>query len=367
MSFTTTFSQLEKILPPLFAAGQSSELLSHPGRGKSEFVEFTLLPIMQSLTGQEWGFACSMLATYTPPDLIGYQYKGERTIGGRKVTITDPSVPLWMITREGKALWEYPRGILLLDEYGQAEGDVKRASADLLLNRRVGPWQLPDGWVVVAASNLMSSRSGVTKSFDFIINRRAEFHIQDDLQSLLRWMAKNGIPAEFTSFAEAYTDIVFTEGVPEKQGPWTTPRSLVKVARVLDGMRDENGFIVNDPITKRIAAAWMGPDHSAQLMSHIQLGTEMPDIKLIIADPNGTPIPPKPDSQMLVVHRLAHEVTEKTAAPIITYVERMPKDFAVSFCRAACRRNNKLVYTEAFDSWMDRNGSLMAAIASDVR
>lgn len=364
--FTTTFDQLEQILPPLIDEGQSFELLSHPGRGKSEFIEHTLIPMLSKRDGFQWGFACAMLATYTPPDLIGYQFKGERTIAGRTVTITDPSVPLWMFTREGKALWEYPRGILLLDEYGQSEGDVKRASADLLLNRRVGPWTMPDGWAVGAASNLMSSRSGVTKSFDFIINRRAEFHIQDDLQSLLKWMIRNGIGVEFSSFTEAYAEIVFTEGVPEKQGPWTTPRSLVKTARVLDRMRDDKGVIPVNNVSKRIAAGWLGVDHAAQLMTHIQLGTEMPAVEDIVKDPMNTRVPPKPDAQMLVVHRLAHEVNAKNAHPVIQYVERMPKDFAVSFCRAACRRDPKLVYAEAFDQWMDRNGSLMAAI-SDVR
>ena len=365
-TFTTTFDQLEQIVPHLFDEGQTTELLSHPGRGKSEFIEHTMIPLMSARDKKPWGFACAMLATYTPPDLIGYQFKGEKLMGGRMVSVTDPTMPLWMITRDGKAIWEYERGILFLDEFGQAEGDVKRAAADLFLNRRIGPWQLPHGWVVVAASNLLSSRSGVTKSFDFIINRRAEFHIQDDLQSLLKWMSKNDIGVEFTSFTEAYTEIVFAEGVPDKQGPWTTPRSLVKVARVLDRMRDDKGFIPTDKTATRIASAWLGIEHAAQLMTHIKLGTEMPAVEDIIRDPDGTRVPPKPDAQMLVVHRLAHEVTEKTAKPIIQYVERMPKDFAVSFCRAACRRNSKLVYADAFDAWMDRNGSLMAAI-TDVR
>ncbi len=363
--FTTTFAQLEQIMPVLIDVGQSMELLSHPGRGKSEFVEHTLLPMLAARDKTEWGFACAMLATYTPPDLIGYQFKGERTFGGRKVTITDPSLPLWMQTREGRPLWDYPRGILLLDEYGQAEGDVKRASADLLLNRRVGNWQLPDGWSVVAASNLLSSRSGVTKSFDFIINRRAEFHIQDDVLSLLRWMNAKGIAPEFTSFVEAYTEIVFTEGVPEQQGPWTTPRSLVRTASALEQLR-KDGFIPTDIVSKRIAAGWLGVSHAAQLMSHIQLGTEMPKVEDIVKDPMGTRVPEKPDAQMLVVHKLAHDVTSNTAAPIIKYVERMPKDFAVSFCRSACRRDPKLVYDTAFDEWMDRNGSLMAAISMNA-
>lgn len=364
--FSSTFTQLEEILPAVIDAGQSFELMSHPGRGKSEFIEHTLIPKLSKRDSKQWGLATAMLATYTAPDLIGYQYKGERTIGGRTITVTDPSVPLWMITHEGKALWEYERGIVFLDEYGQGEGDVKRASAELLLNGRIGPWKLPSGWVVAAASNFLSSRSGVTKSFDFIINRRAEFHIQDDLQSLLKWMVANDIPHEFAAFTEANVDIVFSKGVPEVQGPWPTPRSLVKTARVLANLRDDKGFIRTDPVAKRIAAAWLGVADGAQLMTFLQLGSEMPDFAEIVKNPMGTRVPEKPDAQMLVVHNLAHKVEKDSAAAVIKYVERMPKDFAVSFCRTACRRNPKLVYAPAFDEWMDNNASLMAAI-TDVR
>jgi energy-coupling factor transporter ATP-binding protein EcfA2 len=114
-------------MPALLRSGTSIELISHPGRGKSTFIK-DMVKIMSDMDGQEWGFATMFLATQTPPDLIGYQFKGEREWGGKKVTVTDPSVPLWMITHTGKPTWEYERGILFLDEYGQGEADVKRAS-----------------------------------------------------------------------------------------------------------------------------------------------------------------------------------------------------------------------------------------------
>jgi uncharacterized protein YabN with tetrapyrrole methylase and pyrophosphatase domain len=66
---------------------------------------------------------------------------------------------------------------------------------------------------------------------------------------------------------------------------------------------------------------------------------------------------------MLICYKLAHMVSEKTAAPVITYVERLPKDFAVTFATAACRKNHALVNVPAFDKWIMANASLMSAIA----
>jgi hypothetical protein len=49
-------------------------------------------------------------------------------------TVTDPSVPLWMISTEGKPAFMYDKFFLLIDEYGQGEADVKRAVAEIFLN-----------------------------------------------------------------------------------------------------------------------------------------------------------------------------------------------------------------------------------------
>ena len=48
---------------------------------------------------------------------------------------------------------------------------------------------------------------------------------------------------------------------------------------------------------------------------------------------------------------------------VIEYVQRMQKEFAVTFAKAACKRDNTLVATPAFQKWAMSNSSLMAAIA----
>ena len=66
---------------------------------------------------------------------------------------------------------------------------------------------------------------------------------------------------------------------------------------------------------------------------------------------------------MLVCYSLAYRVTVETSEPVITYVERMPKEFAVSFANSAVKRKPALLQAPAFRKWVQQNSSLLAVIA----
>ena len=357
------FTALRKVMPAYLDSGVSLELRSAPGRGKSEFTA-DMVTLMGKRDGRPWGFATAFLATYTPVDLLGYMVPGVDAKGRR---VSEFTMPPWMRCVDGSTVFEHERGILFLDEFGQAEADVKRAAAELLLNKQIGPWRLPPGWSVVAATNRAQDRSGVTKSFDFVINRRLEIDITDDLQSWEDWAFEHGVNPVFITFANQNPQIVFSDGVPEKQGPWCTPRSLVLLARIFEqmggvGIGDKDGIVPTDPVAMETAAGIIGAGAAAQLMAFVKLGQEMPSFDEIVSKPDKAKLPTKPDAQMLVCYSLAARVTEAEVGNVITYVERMPKEFTVTFAKAACRRDPDLVNTAAFGSWAVRNASLMAAI-----
>jgi hypothetical protein len=355
------FNDLRRSMPAILDSGVSLELKSSPGRGKSEFVADTV-GIMSKRDGEEWGYADLFLATQTPPDLLGYMFKGTMDYAGQQFSITDPTMPAWMVTRTGKPVFAYKRGILFLDEFGQGQQDVKAAAAELLLNKRIGKWKLPDGWSVIAASNFTSDRSGVTKSLDFVINRRLEIKISDDLQSWEDWAFKNNVEPLFISFTNQNTNVVFSEGVPAEQGPWCTPRSLVLLSRLMSNMQDDQGRIATDKSAIEFASGMIGKAAAAALFAHIKLGHEMPSLEDIINNPTKTQVPSKPDAGILITYNLAARINDKTAEPIVTYISRFPKEFAVTFAKAACRRDPTLVYSKAFEKWTNENASLMTAL-----
>lgn len=351
--------QAKQYLPVLFDARVSVELRSSPGIGKSEMIE-QLVDELSARDGGQWGFQVLMLATQTPSDLLGYMMPETREIDGKQVRVSDWTLPPWMLTRDGKPVTAYKRGILFLDEYGQGDADVKRASAELLLNRRLGPHKLPAGWVVVAASNRDKDRSGVTKSFDFVINRRCEIDIQPDLQAWTEWANTSGVMPLTIAFANQNPHIVFSDTVPEKQGPWCTPRSLVMADRILSIMTADNEL--PDASASELVAGVIGAAAVAQYFSFVALEREMPKFEDIVASPDKVRVPDRPDAQMLVCYSLAHRVEDDTIAPVVQYIDRFPKEFGVTFVKAATQRNYKLITTPAFRKWCSDNSALMAAV-----
>ena len=351
------FDNLTTIAPGLLDSGVSIELQSSPGLGKSEWVD-QIRALMSKRDGFEWGFQTLFLATQTPSDLLGYMVPDKRTFGDAVTPVSTYTMPPWMLTRDGRPVYDFKRGILFLDEFGQGEADVKRASAELLLNRRLGPWQLPDGWTVIAASNRSQDRSGVTKSFDFVINRRVQIEITPDVTSWENWANKNGVEPLFVAYAASNPHIVFEGKVPDKQGPFCTPRSLVMLSRILRSITPR-GDLPTDGNTIELSSGMIGEAAAQQLIAHIRLGHELPKFAEIIADPEGTKIPIKPDARMLAIYELSARVDAKTAKPVLQYVDRFPKEFAATFAKSVCQRIPAIVMTDAFSQWATRNATLV--------
>ena len=325
-----------------------------------------LVDELSARDGFEWGFTTLFLATYTPQDLMGYMVPAKQEDGS---IISKFTTPPWMITTDKagnqRHINSFQRAIVFLDEYGQGDGDTKRVSAQLLLKGEVGPHKLKPGIGVIAASNRATDRSGVTKDFDFVINRRMEIGIADNIDAWLEWALTNKVSPMTMSFANQNPTIVFSDGVPEKQGPWCTPRSLVMVDKLLQTKAARNGGVIpEDPTTVEAIQGLIGAGAATALMIFVKLEREMPKYEEIVKRPMDTKVPSKPDSQMLVCYNLAHRVQQDDAEAVIKYVERMPKEFAVTFATAACKKTPMIVRTPAFQAWTKANSSLMASIAT---
>jgi hypothetical protein len=135
---------------------------------------------------------------------------------------------------------------------------------------------------------------------------------------------------------------------------------------VLSEFVDIHGHIPTDGDATEDAKGIIGAGPAAQLMATIKLGQEMPSYGDIVKNPSKAKVPTKPDAQMLVCYSLAARVMEKDLDPIVEYIERLPKEFSVTFARAAVKRDSSLVETAAMGLWCTRNASLMSAI-QDVR
>jgi DNA helicase HerA-like ATPase len=364
---------LNKLMPYVLAdieAGNSVILSSASGRGKSMFVK-KLIQYLRKRDGEGvWGYQTCFLATMTPPDMIGYQFKGIGEFDGRKFTKTDASIPLWAVSDEGKPYWAYKRYFVFFDEFGQGDSECKRPCAEVMLNGELGPWKLPPFSARIAATN-HGARYGVTKDFDFNINRRKLYPIADDLNSFLEWADEPyehqgkmwDVSPLFKSFARLHPEVLF-EKEPTEQGPWSTPRSLISQDRFVQTLDNEGLFDPKDPAIVESIAGAIGVPAATALAGHFLFQLELPQLDAVVKEPMECPVPQKPDMQMLMAYTMAAQVDGDTIGPVVKYMQRFPKDLAITFVQSLVRRDKTMVLAAPIQQWTSRNASLLAVLSS---
>lgn len=340
-----------------YKAGRSVYLKGDIGRGKSESMA-SLPALFSQKLGGKFGYVVISGPLLNPPDAVGYlmpQREGDHLTS--KFT-----EPFWFTTECGRRIHDFDGGIILVDEADKMDLDVKKVIGEAALSGRLGPHILPKGWVVWFAGNRQQDRSGSTKEFDHLINRRMEIEIEDDLASLETWMLENKVNPAGITFAVQNPQVVFEE-IPKVQGPRCTPRSLVQAIRYVESISADPDKLDTSSDTVEEVGGMIGVSAASQLFATLRLQGEMPRFEDIVANPKKVKVPQRPDVQMLVCYSLAAKVDAKTMGPVVEYVQRMPDEFAITFGMAACRRDTELVNCEAFEKWIVANHSLMNAVS----
>lgn len=357
------FNTITARMTAWYLAGKCVYLKSPPGRGKTSVLS-NAPALLSARTGKNIGLVIINGPLLTPADSIGYLIPKKVEQPDGKVHMESVYTdPFWFRTREGKRLDEYDGGIILVDEMDKCDVDVKKVIGEAALTGRLGPHQLPAGWIIWMAGNRQKDRSGSTKELDHLINRRMEIDVSDDIDSWNGFAVKHGVSPITQAFANQNVQIVFSDGVPDKQGPWCTPRSLVEADDYLRVLGDTSeGNFPDDFDTVEEIGGMIGEAAAAQLFAFVKLEREMPKFEDIVADPAKVKLPKAADAQMLVCFNLAHRVRAETAVPVVEYVNRMPPEFGVIFAKSAVGRDASLVATKGFMSWVTKNAALMAAI-----
>jgi hypothetical protein len=358
--------ELFTVLPKFLDANIPVEIGSPPGAGKSETID-QIVERMSKRDGFQWGLNKTFIASLSPVDVSGYlmpgmvQLKNVHTGEIENHRISEFSLPTWMISTEGKPMNTYKRGVVVFEEWDKGDPDTKKASAEPILKGRTGNHVLHPGISRICLVNRAQDRSGSTKNFDFIINRRGELQVTAELAGWNEWALAQAIDPLFVAFADKNPEIVFSNTLPETQQPYCTPRSFVALSRVLPSFT-EDGKLIHDTVTTEVTCGMIGVAAGTKLMQWVLLRNETPDFEDIIKDPEGTPIPERPDAKLMVCYELAHKVDRKTTTKVITYVRKFPKEFAITFAKAATRRDYDIVNVPAMAAWVEKNASLLNAI-----
>ncbi len=213
-----------------------------PGIGKSSLVrEFA----------QSLGLECvSLLGTQlAPEDLVGV-----------------PQI------RDGRSVFCPPETIardepycLFLDELNAATPDVQKAFYSLILDRRIGGYELPHGSIVIGAGNRSTDNALARPMASALVNRLAHVHLTASATDWLRWAAGNGIHPWIVDYVTDRPDHLWSKP-PKTEETFSTPRSW----HILSDALHSFGAALDEETLKVLAHGTLTPAHAAAFCGYVK-------------------------------------------------------------------------------------------------
>jgi MoxR-like ATPase len=239
------------------------------------------------------------------------------------------------------------KGILFLDELTSAPQMTQAACYQLVLDRRLGEYVLPDGWVVIAAGNPASER-GVHFSMPRPLrNRFVHLHLEADLPEWCRWAVRAGIRSEIIAFLRFKPALLHDADATSDQNAWPTPRSWEMASNVLKGMASKTGTLAAETEAQLLEGT-IGPAATAEFVGFLRLFRQLPSIDEILLNPEKAPLPDEPSAQIAIATALGRAMSDQSVAKGLTYLDRMPTEMRVLAMRDAAARDRAITSTPEF-------------------
>jgi ATPase family associated with various cellular activities (AAA) len=227
-----------------------------PGIGKSDLVA----QIARELNGAIIDFRLSIRQ---PTDIMGIPFFN------KEKGVMDWAPPIDLPSAEFAA--QYPVVVLFLDELNAAAPAVQAAAYQLVLNRRVGQYQLPDNVVMVAAGNRESDKGVTYRMPAPLANRFVHLELRQDFQTWCDWAVLNQIHQDVVGYLTFAKGDLFDFSTQSSSRAFATPRSWTFLSDLL-GDDDITSAELAD-----LAAGTVGEGIAVKFMAHRKIAADLPD------------------------------------------------------------------------------------------
>ena len=113
---------------------------------------------------------------------------------------------------------------LFLDELNAANPDVQKAFYSLILDRRIGSYELPKGSIVIGAGNRATDNALARPMASALTNRLIHLHLRASVEDWFVWAGEVGIHHWITDYLTERPDQLWSQP-PKTEEPFSTPRS----------------------------------------------------------------------------------------------------------------------------------------------
>ena len=320
-------TDLTKSLTALVEQKVPTFLWGAPGIGKSSIVK-------QIASEKGVGFIDLRLALMDPTDLKGIPFYD-------KESHTALWAPPAFLPKDGE-------GILFLDELNAAPPSVQASAYQLILDRKVGEYELPCGWAIVAAGNREGDRGVTYRMPSPLANRFVHFEMEVNAEDWRFWAYKKELDERIIAYISYKSEHLFTFDAKSDTKSFATPRSWEYVHSILKSNMDE-------VLLLNAVSGAVGKDVAVGFLSFCKVMNRLPDINTILQTGEG-----EHSAEVDVLYALSTGLVsgvlkdETQLDNLLKYSLDMKGEFAVMIVQDLQRNGVAMEHSDVFKEWVKK-------------
>jgi len=243
------------------------------------------------------------------------------------------------------------KGILFFDELNLSPPSIQASAYQLILDRKIGDYKLPDGWVIFSAGNTSEDKANIFDIPKPLSNRFVHINLEKpNREDWVKWALDNGVNTDICMFIENHPSSLHNFNKSDKSEAFATPRTWEYCSKLIT----ENK--VNEDIFEILVASAVGEGLAREFVTFVKLKNKI-DIADLIKHPEKVKDIKEIDLKYSLISAFTDRYREnpKILTNIFDICEHMESEFSILLLRYVSTIGKTKFVTEAIKDkkWLE--------------
>lgn len=253
----------------------------------------------------------------------------------------------------------YKGWLIFFDEINSAPRSVVSAAYKIVLDRMIGEKHLHPNVRMIAAGNLATDNAIVNEMGTAMRSRVVHIHVTTHSDNWLDFAAKAGFDSRVVSYLHYQANKInsFKQFGSSSDETFACERTWEFVSKILKANYPDE----TKPVPADVAPLLAGTVGSTayEFVTYTEAFKDLPTIQQVLANPCGCALPVAPAVRYLMTGMLVGNTTMDNADKIATYVDRLPKEFAMVFIKLLWGKSDKFLSVPKVAELLDKVADIL--------
>ena len=253
----------------------------------------------------------------------------------------------------------YKGWLIFFDEINSAPRSVVSAAYKIVLDRMIGEKHLHPNVRMIAAGNLATDNAIVNEMGTAMRSRVVHIHVTTHSDNWLDFAAKAKFDSRVVSYLHYQANKInsFKQFGSSSDETFACERTWEFVSKILKANYPDE----TKPVPADVAPLLAGTVGSTayEFVTYTEAFKDLPTIQQVLANPCSCALPVAPAVRYLMTGMLVGNTTMDNADKIATYVDRLPKEFAMVFIKLLWGKSDKFLSVPKVAELLDKVADIL--------